>query len=52
MATLDTLSTESEPIGLKVSWTKTMIQKFVAFSQENIEKFKFIQMEGTKFHIL
>ena len=36
MAALDTLSMESEPLGLKVSWIKTKIQKFVGFFDENI----------------
>ena len=34
---LDTLSTESEPFGLKVSLMKIKIQKFVAFFDENID---------------
>ena len=34
---LDTLSTESKPLGLKVYWLKTKIQKFVAFFIENID---------------
>ena len=34
---LDTLSIESKPLGLKVSWIKTKIQKFVAFLDENID---------------
>ena len=33
---LDTLSIESRPLGLKVSWIKTKIQKFVGFFDENI----------------
>ena len=32
---LDTLSIESRPLGLKVSWIKTKIQKFVGFFVEN-----------------
>ena len=36
MAALDTLSIESRPLGLKVSWIKTKIQKLVAFFDENI----------------
>ena len=34
---LDTLSTESELLDLKVSWIKTKIQRFVAFLDENID---------------
>ena len=33
---LDTLNTKSQPFGLKVSWSKTKIQTFVAFVKENI----------------
>ena len=36
VGTLDTLSTESEPLSLKVSWINTKIQKLVAFFDENI----------------
>ena len=36
MVSLDTLSTESKPLGLKVSWIKTKIQKFVSFFDANI----------------
>ena len=36
VAALDTLSMESEPLGLKVSWIKTKILKFIAFFDENI----------------
>merc|ERR1712030_50969 len=36
VAAQDTLSLESEPLGLKVSWIKTKIQKFVGFFVENI----------------
>ena len=35
MHALDTLNTESGPIGLKVSWIKTKIQKVIAFFDEN-----------------
>ena len=37
MRALDTLSTESEPLGLKISWIKPKIQKFVAFFDESID---------------
>ena len=37
MHALDTLIMESEPLGLKVSWIKTKIQKFIAFFEENID---------------
>ena len=36
VAALDTLSIESMPLGLKVSWIKAKIQKFVVFFDENI----------------
>ena len=34
---LETLSTDSEPFGLKVSWIKNKIQKFITFFEENID---------------
>ena len=33
----DTLSTESEPLGLKISWIKTNIQKFFALYNDSID---------------
>ena len=39
MGALDTLSRESEPLGLKFFWIKTKIQKFVAFIYENMSPF-------------
>ena len=46
VATLDTLSMESEPLGLKVSWIKTKIQKFVGFFDENINLLPPVVVQG------
>ena len=37
MDALDTLSTESVPLGLNVAWIMTKIQKFVTSFDENID---------------
>ena len=37
MGALETLSVESKPLGWKVSWIKTKIQKLDAFFDENID---------------
>ena len=46
MGALDTLSAESEPLGLNVSLIKIKIQKFVASSDENIDISPQVSQQG------
>ena len=46
MHALDTLSTEFEPFGLKISWTKTRIQKLVAFFDNKIDLTPPVAVQG------
>ena len=50
--TLDTLSLESEPLGLKVSWTKTKIQEFVALLDGNIDLPPPVTVQGEHVHFV
>ena len=49
---LNTLSTETKPLGLKVSWIKNMIQKFVSFFDENLDLPPPVALQGENFSLV